>query len=93
MTLTVHGSEASLIKHDHSVKMFEYRGTKYVYDEWLLNKMNSMFGGSATACYTPRLTPFKTNMISHLEFFLFFADRPPTRVAVSEWLMLDRLAP
>lgn len=90
--MIVHESEASVSRHDHSVKMFKYRGVEYSNDEWMRNKLNSMFGGSAIACYTPRVTLFKTQIISHMSMFLFFEDRPPTFIQISEWVILDRVS-
>jgi len=91
MEMLVHVSEGSLCKHDHATKSFQYRNAQFVYDEWMLNKLNSMFGGNAVACYTTKPTLFRTEVISHLSLFLFFDDRPPTFIQISEWMTLDRV--
>lgn len=93
MELIVHDSESSVCKHDHAVKEFEFRHTRFHSDEWMLNKLNSVFGGSAVVCYTSKPCRFSNQpWMGPLTVILFFNDRPPTFMQVSEWLALDRLA-
>lgn len=92
MEVIVHESEASVRQHDLAVKVFEFKHAQYHYDEWMLNKLNSLFGGSAVSCFTTKSFRFRTHpVIGPLSVILFFNDRPPTYMEVSEWLALDRL--